>query len=282
MRRRRIELPEGLGLEVLEAGAPGARPLMLVHGFTGAKEDFAAHLDDLAASGCHVLAPDLRGHGGSDRPPGRHSYGLRRFAADLVQLADALGWDRFTLLGHSMGGMVAQHLALDTPARLEGLVLMGTSHTVPDGIDPAVVEMGKAVVRSGGMGLLVEVSRQQAGPLGSAAHDRVVRDRAGYREFSERKTLAASAEMWLAMVDELLSQPDRLADLAAVEMPTLVLVGEQDRSFLAHSRSMAAAMPDARLVVIPDAGHSPQFENPPAWFEAVSSFLVRLAGPAPT
>ena len=281
MERRRIELGGGLGLEVLEAGAPGARPLMLVHGFTGAKEDFADHLDALAASGWHVVAPDLRGHGASDRPPGGESYGLRRFAADLVHLAGALGWARFTLLGHSMGGMAAQHLAIDAPDRLEGLVLMGTSHSVPDGIDPVVVELGKAVVRSGGMGLLVEAARPPAGPLGTPAHDRVVRQRAGYREFSERKTLSASADMWLAMVDELLAQPDRLADLAAVEVPTLVLVGEQDRSFLAHSRRIAAAMPRARLVVVPDAGHSPQFENPRAWFEALSAFLDDLAASDP-
>ncbi|HET9443679.1 MAG TPA: alpha/beta hydrolase, partial [Acidimicrobiales bacterium] len=195
--------------------------------------------------------------------------------------AGALGWARFTLLGHSMGGMAAQHLAIDAPDRLEGLVLMGTSHSVPDGIDPVIVELGKAVVRSGGMGLLVEAARQQAGPLGTPAHDRVVRQRAGYREFSERKTLSASADMWLAMVDELLAQPDRLADLAAVEVPTLVLVGEQDRSFLAHSRRIAAAMPRARLVVVPDAGHSPQFENPRAWFEALSAFLDDLAASDP-
>lgn len=273
MEEHRLELASGLRLAVLEAGAPPARPLLLVHGFTGAKEDFADHLDRLAARGWHCIAPDLRGHGGSDQPAGRENYGLRIFAGDILGLADRLGWGRFTLLGHSMGGMATQHVALDTTHRLDGLVLMNTSHAPPDGIDPALVELGKSVVAAGGMALLVEASRGQRGALGTPAHERLVATRAGYREFGEAKSLACSADMWMAMVDELLHQPDRLEALAGLRLPTLVLVGEHDQPFLAHSRRMAGAIPGARLVVIPDAGHSPQFENPRAWFEAVISFL---------
>ncbi len=273
MEEHRLELASGLRLAVLEAGAPSARPLLLVHGFTGAKEDFADHLDRLAARGWHCIAPDLRGHGGSDQPAGRESYGLRVFARDILGLADRLGWGRFTLLGHSMGGMAAQHVALDAGHRVDGLVLMNTSHSPPDGIDPALVELGKSVVAAGGMALLVEASRGQRGALGTPAHERLVATRPGYREFGEAKSLACSADMWMAMVDELLHQPDRLEALAALRLPTLVLVGEHDQPFLAHSRRMAGAIPGARLVVIPDAGHSPQFENPRAWFEAVVSFL---------
>ena len=102
---RRV-LAGALTLEVAEAGA-GGRPLLLVHGFCGAKEDFAEAVPALAQRGWHVVAPDLRGHGESDAPPRPHAYGLEIFAADVVALADALGWPRFSLLGHSMGGMVA-------------------------------------------------------------------------------------------------------------------------------------------------------------------------------
>ncbi|MBW3613894.1 MAG: alpha/beta hydrolase [Actinobacteria bacterium] len=281
MHERRLQLPSGLGVALLEAGGPPARPLLLVHGFTGAKEDFAEHLDALAATGWHCVAPDLRGHGGSDHPPGVTSYGLRIFAADILGLADALGWARFTLLGHSMGGMVAQHIALDAPDRLERLVLMDTSHGAPDGIDPALVELGKAVVAQGGMPLLVEATRAQEGGLFTPAHMRLLSTRPGYREFAEGKSLACSADMWTAMVDEFLHQPDRLQALAGLRLPTLVVVGEQDASFLDHSRRMAGAIPDAKLAVIADAGHSPQFENPTGWFEAVVAFLdggVTVAG----
>jgi pimeloyl-ACP methyl ester carboxylesterase len=137
-------------LAVAEAGA-GGRPLMLVHGFTGAKEDFTEFLDRLAGRGWHAVAPDLRGHGASDHPADPAGYSLETFASDVRALADARGWQRFVLLGHSMGGMIAQHVALDDPWRLRGLVLMDTTHGPVDWVDPDAVALGTAVVRDEGM-----------------------------------------------------------------------------------------------------------------------------------
>ena len=74
-------------LEIAEAGA-GGRPLLLVHGFTGAKEDFADYWDRLAERGWHVVAPDLRGHGASDHPPRAEDYSLDLFEADVLALVD--------------------------------------------------------------------------------------------------------------------------------------------------------------------------------------------------
>jgi pimeloyl-ACP methyl ester carboxylesterase len=88
-------------LDVGEAGA-GGRPLLLVHGFTGAKEDFTDFLDPLAARGWHAVAPDLRGHGASSKPDDEAGYSLAIFAGDLARLVGALGWDGCVLLGHSM------------------------------------------------------------------------------------------------------------------------------------------------------------------------------------
>src|SRR3954463_4393992 len=123
MTNRRIPLATGVELEVLEAGAGSDRQMMLVHGFTGAKEDFTDHLDRWAALGWHVVAPDLRGHGASSAPAGTDEDKLKSFAPDVVALVDELGWDRLVLLGHSMGGMIAQLAALELgPSRLAGLV----------------------------------------------------------------------------------------------------------------------------------------------------------------
>ena len=79
--------------------------------------------------------------------------------------------------------------------------------------------------------------------------------------------------MWAAMAPEMVHQQDRLDRLTALSMPVLVLVGEQDQPFTGPSQRMAKTIPGARLVVIPDAGHSPQFENPDAWWQALSAFL---------
>src|SRR5436190_8261838 len=108
-------------LSVAAAG-DGGRPLLLVHGFGGAKEDFTEFLDDLADLGWHAVAPDLRGHGASDKPDDEGAYSFEIFSGDLCALADRLGWTRFVVLGHSMGGMVAQHLVLDLPERVGALV----------------------------------------------------------------------------------------------------------------------------------------------------------------
>ena len=115
-------------------------------------------------------------------------------------------------------------------------------------------------------------------PLGTSAHERVLATRAGYREFGQRKMLASSPAMYAAMLTAITDAGgiDRLDDLEAVELPTLVLVGDEDEPFLKPSRRMAETIPDAELVVVPDAGHSPQFENPDHWWKALSTFLGRL------
>ena len=82
--------------------------------------------------------------------------------------------------------------------------------------------------------------------------------------------------MYAAMLTEMLSQEDRLEALRSLSVPTLVLVGEQDRPLRGASRRMAEAIPGARLEVIADAGHSPQVETPAAWAEVVRGFLASL------
>src|SRR5688500_17288721 len=178
MQERRIRLETGVEVAVLEA-VGGSRRLLCVHGWPAAKEDFADHLDALAAvgEGWHVVALDQRGHGGSDAPGGLESYSLKTFAADVLALADALGWSTFVLHGHSMGGMVAQVAALEAPSRLEGLILMDTSHGPVGGIDPDLIALGKAVVAEGGMTALVEAQRDIEGALDTPAHERLVATR---------------------------------------------------------------------------------------------------------
>jgi pimeloyl-ACP methyl ester carboxylesterase len=153
---------------------------------------------------------------------------------------------------------------------------MDTGHGPVEGLDRAEVELGCGVVRDGGIKLLVELLRDREGVLDTPAHQRVVRERPGYEEFGEAKMLATADDMWLAMVAQLLDAEDRLDHLAAVTAPTLVIVGDQDTPFIADSERMAKAIAGAQLAVLPDAGHSPQFENPDTWFAAVTAFLDSL------
>jgi pimeloyl-ACP methyl ester carboxylesterase len=272
MEERRIELDE-VTVAVLQAGSPGDRPLLLVHGFGGAKEDFADHLDELAQGGRHVVSPDLRGHGSSGHPAGEESYSLEIFAADQLALADALGWGTFDLLGHSMGGMVVQTLVLKSPERVDRLVLMDTCAGPVQGIDIDLIQLAVQVARDEGVGLIADILAEADSPLTTPAGKRLLEERPGYREMGDRNLRACSDDMYAAMAAVMYTQDDRIDRLRAFSGPCLVLVGDQDKPFLEASRHLAEAISDARLVVIPDAGHSPQFENPDAWLEALTSFL---------
>ena len=163
-------------LAYAEAGA-GGRPFMLVHGFTGAKEDFTEWLDPLAAAGWHAVAPDNRGHGASEKPDDEAQYSFDLLADDLLELADGL-WGRdasFVLLGHSMGGMVAQVLALRAPQRLAGLVLMDTLHGPLPIITRDELDLAKLVVREQGIDGLAAALKERGGKLDTPAHERVLR-----------------------------------------------------------------------------------------------------------
>jgi len=276
MNSRRVEVGE-LALDVLEAGA-GGRPLLLVHGFTGAKEDLAEWLSRLAGRGWHAVAPDLRGHGSSDHPTGRESYGFEVFVGDLLALAGALGWERFAVVGYSMGGAVAQFLALDHPERVSALVLVATFHGPVPGVDAGLVELGSAVVRQAGMPGLAQAlaARRAQNPDGLARYERAEAARPGHGERRERGVLDTSPDLWLEMAPRFVDQPDRLDRLATLDVPTAVVVGDLDRAMLEDCRRIAAAVPGARLTVVAGAGHSLPVERPEDFWTALSGFLDDL------
>ncbi len=276
MQKRTVDLGT-VQLAIAESGA-GGRPFLLLHGFTGAKEDLTEWLDPLAEAGWHAVAPDHRGHGASSKPDDESAYSFEILAADSLALLDALGWDRFALLGHSMGGMVAQFIAAKSPERLTALVLMDTGHGPIHNLDPTMVDAAVSIVRTQGIDALADLLAESDSPLDTRAHQRVLAERPGHAEFEDRKFRSTSPALYAPLATSFTNTSDRLDDLEGLPdtLPTLVIVGEQDQPFLGPSQRMAKAIPDASLVVIPDAGHSPQFENPDAWWTALSGFLAAL------
>ncbi len=276
MRVRRVDLGD-VSLEVAEAGE-GGRPLLLVHGFTADRGEVAGVMPALAERGWHAVAPDLRGHGRSDHPTDAEAYSFEILAADVVALADSLGWDRFTLAGHSMGGAVAQLIALDAPERLTGLVLASTFHGPVPGITMDLVELGRWVVRESGMAGLAQAlaARRAENPASIAAFERLQEARPGYAEESRMRLESTSPDMWMALAPRFVDQTDRLEQLARLNVPTTVVVGELDSTMLEDCVRLSETIPGADLTVVPDAGHVPQLENPEAWEAALVRFLESL------
>jgi pimeloyl-ACP methyl ester carboxylesterase len=268
----RVRTDDGVELAaVVEGSGPG---LLLVHGFGGAKEDFADHIPRLARDHT-VVAFDHRGHGESDKPADVAAYSLERLRADTMQVADSAGLDTFRLLGHSMGGMVVRRLAVRSPDRVEALVMMDTSPGPIPGFDPELMEIAAAHALEHGKDALRELL-DMAKTLNTPAYERCLEERPGYAEFEAKKWNDLSEVMWAVMVRELANQTDDLDAMRTLTRPVLVIVGEQDRPFVGVSRKMAGAIPNASLVIVPNAGHSPQFENAAVWIDALTRFLASV------
>ena len=264
-------------LEIAEAGV-GGRPLLMVHGFMGAKEDFGDWWERLTERGWHVVAPDLRGHGASDHPPRTQDYTLELFETDLLALVDDLGWDRFVLLGHSMGGMIGQAFAINHPDRLDGLVLMDTVAGPPSGASMVVTMFVMRLgLRAARVNVFARLLRKPP-PRSPESVRRLYAERPGYADWLRAKVLATSLTMAKAMSAELPKGADRLPALASLDIPVLVIVGEHDMpGFVEGSQHMANMIPGASFSLLEGAAHNPQFENPEAWWDALTGYLDGLA-----
>jgi pimeloyl-ACP methyl ester carboxylesterase len=246
-------------------------PLVLLHGFTGGRVDFADVIDELS-NDRRVVAWDRR-HAGSTNTGHPATNPFDHLAADAAALVDELALDRFDLLGHSMGGIVAMRYVLHHPSRVRSLILMGTSATPITAIPKEWVERTVAMGRADGMAAVGEmiVGFASNNPtLPEASRDRIL-DR--LRE----KHASMDVEAFEALAGELHDYPpllDRLRD--ELRIPVTVIVGEHDVPLRPAADALADAIPSAVLVVICDAAHSPQEENPEAWIAAVQAHLARV------
>ncbi len=141
-----------------------------------------------------------------------------------------------------------------------------------------LLEIGGAFAISDGMAALADLFDSGGpNPLETDAYRRVRAERPDIIAQQRANMVGAVPEMFAACSMMLMTQPDRLERLRVVAVPTLVIVGELDGPFLDDSRRLADTIEDAQLVTIAGAGHSPQWEQPDAWFDALSGFLGRLA-----
>ena len=261
-----------LDIEYDEVGH-GDRPFVLVHGFTGSRDDFADVLPDLGLLG-RTLVPDLRGHGGTTNP-GR-GYSLEQLSEDLRQFLDAQNVEKCDLLGHSLGGMIALRFVLANPERVRSLVLMDTSdrpHGSMSGWLRRVIRFATRRIPMRWHWRVIRANhRKLPAPMQRAALEM------GVDRFWERirvKLEAMDPVAFDVLLGEIMNQEPVTDRLGEIGCPTLVMVGEEDTPFVGPSRRMADLVPDAKLVVFRKAHHSPQIENASDWLVAVQNHLER-------
>lgn len=254
-------MPDELPLHVVDTGSTGEStpPLVLLHGYTGSSDDWAGVIGALAVDR-RVIAPEHRGHGRSHHYGVAGAYTFDLLLADLEATLDDLGLDRFDLLGHSMGGVIAMRYVLAHPERVRSLVLMDT-FAEPLDMPVDVVAQALEYARTNGMDALYELV---AGLNGEAPTDE-----------ARTKFTRVDLEAFGALGAELGSYPSMLDRLATIACPTTVLVGENDGALVGGAERMAALIPGAELVVVADAGHSPQVDQPDLWLAAVRRHLER-------
>ncbi len=118
----------GLTFSIRAAGPPDGRPVLLLHGFPQTSWCWRAQLEDLGRAGYRAVAPDQRGYSPGARPLSVADYATDHLVADVVALADALGMEKFDLVGHDWGGMVSWLAAARHPARIRSLAVLSTPH----------------------------------------------------------------------------------------------------------------------------------------------------------
>lgn len=229
--------------------------VILLHGFPLGREMWAEQVNGIGSI-YRVIAPDLRGHGDSPAPEG--DYTIDEMADDVIDTLDTLGLTEPVVIGGlSMGGYVALSLVARHPERVRALMLMDT-RAGADSPEAAGSREGlaQAVLAAGDPGPVVEgmTPRLFAKITLETRPERVT----PIRELMQRNTPRGIVGALRAMA----RRPDRTADLAAIRVPTLVLVGEEDViTPPGEAQKLADGIAGSRLEVVPEAGHMAPYEN---------------------
>jgi len=258
-----------ISLHVHDAGS--GTPIVFVHGFPLSHAMWHEQLSDLA-SDFRVIAPDLRGFGDSDVTAG--IVLMDTFADDLAAILSQIGIDRtqkIVLCGLSMGGYIAWQFVRKYSDRLLGLIQCDT-RALPD--TPAGIasrrKLAATVLKHGTEPVAAMMLPNLFSPVTNGTRQQVV-------ELTRQCLLATSPEGIAAAALGMAARTDATGDLPAIRIPSLLIVGEHDPiSTVEEMQSIASAMPNAKLAVIPAAGHLSPLENPVPVNRAIREFVAGL------
>jgi len=259
---RDARLANGLRLRYVERGPANAPAVIMLHGYSDSSFSFSRVMP-LLPDNLRVIAVDARGHGESDRPAS--GYSMDDFARDTIELMDALGIERATIVGHSMGSFIARRVAVLAPERVSGLVLAGAGirgdndavKSLREPVEALTDPIDEAFVRE------FQVSTI-ARPVPPEFLEKVI---------GESRKLPPAA--WKGIFSGLMEYK---GGEDGIKAPTLVLGGEKDAIFsVAEQRAIAQAIPGATATIVPGIGHSIHWEDPERFVSEVTAFIGRTS-----
>ena len=255
-----VTLANGVTLEYAERGHGNGQVVIFLHGYTDSWFSYSRVLELLPAR-YHGYALTQRGHGGSDKP--LTGYETSDFAADVVAFMDHFGIREAAIVGHSMGSVIAQRVAIDDPDRVSELVLVGSTPysanevvlglldfvlTLEDPIDPVFVR-----------------DFQVSTTFGFVPED--------FLDTVVGESLKVPARVWKAALSGLTAEDTR-DELDRITAPTLIVYGDQDTVFpLSDQHTLDAGIPDSTLLIYPQTGHGVHWEQPERFTADLVAFL---------
>jgi pimeloyl-ACP methyl ester carboxylesterase len=265
-----IQTINGAPLALETAGPDDGPAVLLLHSVgLSTRQGWRGQVGVLAAAGFRVVTFDFPGLGES--PPGGAKPDVGAFVRTAIAVLDALGIARAHVMGVSLGGFVAQILALDHPARVGRLVLVSTAARIAAGNSGARAARNDAI-RARGMAVA-------AGPqIDSHFPESFRRDNPGVMDWYRGHYLANDPETYIAIMEDL-GRFDTTSRLGAIAAPTLVVAGGEDDSNVAGgvpgraAAALAAAIPGAALVIVEGAHHYPHIDHAETFNERVLAFL---------
>ncbi len=257
-----VMLKTGIRMHYAYKGEPTGTPVIMLHGYTDSWFSFSTVLP-LLDSKYRVYILDQRGHGKTTQPMG--GYAMQQFAADVLAFMDAMNLPKATIVGHSMGSFVAQHVAVQAPERVHKLVLAGSATSVRNN---TVIDLQREV----------SLLKDTAPVPESFARDFQVST--AFQPLPQdflagvvKESCRVPAHVWREVMAEMLA-PEANAELKKIKTPTLILWGDKESIFpRSEQDSLVSALRNSVLRVYPDTGHALHWERPERFAKDLAEFI---------
>ena len=252
----------GVDIAYSRWGEGNTHKIMLVHGWTGTKEIWQDFPSSLLAEGFDVVASDLRGHGNSGKPEGDYPHEV--FSKDLLELSKHLGWDKYVMLGQSLGGYICLDYALRYPETLIKIIPSNTS-----------VYLGRNLLSKFTWRMIIRMYRKNPAKMMPKMVPSFFQYPVSQEIIDEftQMSLKTDPKAGLSIILHCFKR-NLEPELSKITLPTLVISSEFDQKDLRQATlQIHRLIPESKLADIPRTGHLPFMENPDAFLKAIVGFV---------